>query len=414
MESTGVKYTEKTVTSNNNCQPDSRDKKMNSGINLKFKLPTCWQHGQGIVSQSATILQQYGCNKPLVVTDKLLLSLGVVEPVLKSLEAERIPYTVCDSVENEPTVAMFDSISKSLDLRSFDSVIAVGGGSVIDVSKGLTILEAFGGSITNYYGLDKFPSKPGLKVFAIPTTAGTGSEVSDGLVVIDEQRDTKFVVINDYLRPEVAICDPEMTKTMPPQVTACTGIDALVHAIEAHLSIKANMATDLFAFKAIELIVQGLVPAYKDGEDITVREKMQLGATMAMIAASNTHVGMCHGMSGPICALYNIPHGQACGLVAPAVLKFNAGVAKERVVNIFRIMGFIDKYTKNSTVIEKGCDRLTELLSKLGLSIRLRDKGFQENHIEIIARETLKSSQIRTNPRQPTEQDIETSLREII
>ena len=184
---------------------------MESGMTLKFELPTCWRHGTGIVSQIGTTLQEYGCSKPLIVTDKLLISLGIVEPVLKSLEQQRIPYTVCDAVDKEPTVAMFDSIAKSLDLRSFDSVIAVGGGSVIDVSKGLTILGTFGGSITDYDGFDKFPAKPDLKVFAIPTTAGTGSEVSDGSVVIDEQRNTKFVIISNHLRPEVAITDPEMT-----------------------------------------------------------------------------------------------------------------------------------------------------------------------------------------------------------
>jgi alcohol dehydrogenase class IV len=386
---------------------------MKSGMNLKFELPTCWQHGPGIVSQIGTILQEYGCSKPLIVTDKLLISLGVVSPVFKSLEQERIPYTVCDSVDKEPTVAMIDSIAKSLDLRSFDSVIAVGGGSVIDVSKGLTILGTFGGTITDYDGFDKFPAKPDLKVFAIPTTAGTGSEVSDGSVVIDEQRNTKFVVISNHLRPEVAITDPEMTKSMPPKVTACTGIDALIHAIEAYLSIKANMATDLFALKSIELIAQGLVPAYQNGEDIAVREKMQLGATMAMVAASNTHVGMCHAIDGPICALYHIPHGQGCGLVAPAVLKFNAEVSREKVVNIFRTMGFIEENTEDSAAIEMGCDKLTELLDKVGLLIRLRDIGFQESHIENIAKETLKTAQLRTNPRQPTEKDIETILREI-
>jgi alcohol dehydrogenase class IV len=386
---------------------------MESRMTLKFELPTCWRHGPGIVSQIGTILQEYGCSKPLIVTDKLLISLGVVEPVLKSLEQQRIPHTVCDSADKEPTVAMIDSIAKSLDLRSFDSVIAVGGGSVIDVSKGLTILGTFGGSITDYDGFDKFPAKPDLRVFAIPTTAGTGSEVSDGSVVIDEQRNTKFVVISNHLRPEVAITDPEMTKSMPPKVTACTGIDALIHAIEAYLSIKANMATDLFALKSIELIAQGLVPAYQNGEDIAVREKMQLGATMAMVAASNTHVGMCHAIDGPICALYHIPHGQGCGLVAPAVLKFNAAVAKERVINIFRIMGFIEENTEDSAAIEMGCDKLTELLDKVGLLVKLRDIGFQESHIENIAKETLKTAQLRTNPRQPTEKDIETILREI-
>lgn len=384
------------------------------GMSLRFLLPTCWKHGVGIVSEIGSILKEYGCERPLIVTDKLLVSLGVVEPVLQSLKNAGINAATCDSVEREPTVGMFDDISSRFDLKGFDSVIAVGGGSVIDVSKGLAVLGTFGGCITDYDGFNKFPSRPDMKIFAIPTTAGTGSEVSDGVVVIDEKRNTKFVVISDNIRPAVALTDPEMTMSMPPKVTACTGIDALIHAIEAYLSTRANMATDLFALKSIELVSEGLVPAYKDGGNIEQREKMQLGATMAMVAASNTLVGMAHSMDGPICALYHIPHGQACGLVAPAVLKFNAGAVKDRVLNIFKKMGYIESTANDDSAVTRGCDRLTGLLNEVGLLIRLRDIGFEESHVDNIVNETLKSAQLGTNPRQPTEKDVEEVLRQII
>jgi alcohol dehydrogenase class IV len=384
------------------------------GMNLRFLLPTCWRHGVGIVTEIGRILKEYNCVHPLIVTDEVLVSLGVVEPVFRSLNAAGIAYTTRDSVGKEPTAAMFDEISSSVDLTSFDSVVAVGGGSVIDVSKGLAILGTFGGKITDYDGFDKFPAKPDMRIFAIPTTAGTGSEVSDGVVVIDEKRNTKFVVISDNIRPAVALTDPEMTRSMPPKVTACTGIDALIHAIEAYLSTKANIATDLFALKAIELVAEGLVPAYKDGNNIEFREKMQLGATMAMIAASNTFVGMCHSMDGPICALYHIPHGQACGLVAPAVLKFNAGAVKDRVLNIFQTMGYINPGANNDIALSEGYDRLNGLLDEVGLLIKLSDIGYEESHLDNIVRETLKSAQLGTNPRQPAEKDVEEVLRQII
>jgi alcohol dehydrogenase class IV len=201
---------------------------------------------------------------------------------------------------------------------------------------------------------------------------------------------------------------------MPPKVTACTGIDALMHAMEAYLSIKANMATDLFALKAIGLIAEGLVPAYQDGNNMEYREKMQLGATMAMVAASNTLVGMIHSMDGPICARYHIPHGQACGLVAPAVLKFNAGFAEEKVATIFRTMGFSGSEVNNEKAISKGCDRLTDLLDQVGLLVKLSDIGFEESHIDNIVKEVLKSAQLGTNPRQPKEKDVEEVLRQIV
>ena len=211
------------------------------GMSLRFLLPTCWRHGIGIVSEIGSILKESGCEKPLIVTDAALVSLGVVEPVLQSLKAAGISFTVYDSVGREPTVGMFNDISARFDLKAFDSVIAVGGGSVIDMSKGLAVIGSFGGSITDYDGFDRFPRRPDMKIFAVPTTAGTGSEVSDGVVVIDEERSTKFVVISDNIRPAVALTDPEMTMSMPPKVTACTGIDALVHAIEAYLSTRANI-----------------------------------------------------------------------------------------------------------------------------------------------------------------------------
>ena len=384
------------------------------GMSLRFLLPTCWKHGAGIVSEIGTTLKEYGCEKPLIVTDSVLISLGVVEPVLQSLNNAGIVFEVCDAVRQEPTVAMFDNINRSYNLKSFDSVIAVGGGSVIDMSKGLAVLGSFGGRITDYDGFDKFPGKPDMKIFAVPTTSGTGSEVSDGVVVIDEERNTKFVVISDNIRPAVALTDPEMTLSMPPKVTACTGIDALVHAMEAYLSTKANMATDLFALKSIELVSEGLVPAYRDGSNIEYREKMQLGATMAMVAASNTLVGMAHSMDGPICALYHIPHGQACGLVAPAVLKFNAGAVKDRVLNIFKTMDYINPEANDDSAVSEGCDRLNSLLDEVGLLIKLRDIGYEESHLDNIVRETLKSAQLGTNPRQPDEKDVEEILRQII
>ena len=383
-------------------------------MSLRFLLPTCWKHGVGIVSQIGTVLKEYGCERPLIVTDSLLISLGVLDPVLQSLKNESITFKICDSVDREPTVAMFDEISSGFDLKSFDSVVAVGGGSVIDMSKGLAIIGTFGGRITDYDGFDKFSSRPEMKIFAIPTTAGTGSEVSDGVVVIDEDRNTKFVVISDNIRPAVALTDPAMTVSMPPKVTACTGIDALMHAMEAYLSIKANMATDLFALKAMELIGEGLVPAYKNGDNIEYREKMQLGATMAMVAASNTLVGMIHSMDGPICALYHIPHGQACGLVAPAVLKFNAVAVQEKVANIFKTMGFAGAEDSDERAVSSGCERLTGLMGEVGLLIKLHEIGFKESHMDNIVRETLKSAQLATNPRQPTEKDVKEVLREII
>jgi len=370
---------------------------------IKYDMPTSWRHGRGMASQTGEILAQLGCKRTLVLTDRFLFSSGIIEPVIHSLEKKSISHTICDDVNREPTVALFDSIADKLDLRSFDSIVAVGGGSVLDVSKGLSIIGSFGGHIRDYDGFDLVPEYPSIKVIAVPTTSGTGSEVSDGVVLIDESRNTKFLVISKKICPAIAITDPEMTKTMPPIVTACSGMDALVHAVESYISRGANPVTDLFALKAIGLISKGLRTAYYNGDDMNARENMQIGATMAMISAMNSYLGLCHAMAMPLCALYNIPHGQVCGILFPHVLKYNSPSVKERVEDIFQKMGFDDEYND-----------FDKLLHDIGLSVRLTDFGYKEDHMETIINETLASAQAPTNPRVPTKNDITDIVNKII
>ena len=372
-------------------------------IGIKFDLPTSWRHGRGIVSQTGKVLKSLRCRRPLILTDKYLLSAGFVEPVINSLKNDDITYFICDEVTMEPTVTLFESIADKLDLKSFDSIVAVGGGSVLDVSKGLSVIGSFGGNIRDYDGFDLIPGVPGIRVIAIPTTSGTGSEVSDGAVLIDESRDTKFIVISKKICPAVALTDPEMTRSMPPYVTACSGMDALVHAIESYISIGSNPVTELFAQKAVMLISKGLKPAFKNGNDMEARENMQIGATMAMTAAMNSYLGLCHAMAMPLCALYKIPHGQVCGLLLPHVLKYNSPAVREKVDHIFNIMGFKDGYEGTHS-----------LLNDLKLSAGLTDFGFKDSHLQTIIQGTRGSAQMPTNPRAPTDSEIIDIVKKII
>ena len=372
-------------------------------MNIKFDLPTSWRHGRGIVSQTGKMLPALGCSRPLILTDNYLLSSGIIEPVIYSLNNEDITYSICADVNMEPTVSLFESITEKLDLASFDSIVAIGGGSVLDVSKGLSVIGSFGGSIRDYDGFGLVPGIPHIKVIAIPTTSGTGSEVSDGVVLIDESRNTKFIVISKKICPAMALTDPEMTRSMPPHVTACSGMDALVHAIESYISKGSNPVTELFSIKAIKLIGKGLRKAYINGNDMDARENMQIGATMAMTAAMNSYLGLCHAMAMPLCALYNIPHGQVCGMLLPHVLKYNSTAVKEKVEYIFNIMNFNNAY-----------DDINRLLDDTRLTFKLSDFGYKDSHIETIIKETLGSAQAPTNPRIPSEQDITDIVQKII
>lgn len=370
---------------------------------INFDMPTSWRHGRGMASRAGKMISLTGCKKPLLLTDNFLLSSGVTAPVIKSLERENITYMLCDEVNMEPTVGLFESIANKLDLSSFDSIIAVGGGSVLDVSKGLSILGSFGGSIRDYDGFDLVPEIPRIKVVAIPTTSGTGSEVSDGVVLIDESRNTKFLIISKKICPAIALTDPEMTKSMPPLVTACSGMDALVHSVESYISKGANPITELFALKAMGLISKGIRAAYHRGDDMDAREDMQIGATTAMIAAMNSYLGLCHAMAMPLCALYNIPHGQVCGMLLPHVLKFNSPKVGNKVNDIFHKMGFKDGYHD-----------LNLLLRDTGLFTRLQNHGYKDSDMETIINGTLGSAQAPTNPRKPTRDDIANIVGKII
>jgi alcohol dehydrogenase len=282
--------------------------------------------------------------------------------------------------------------------------VAVGGGSVLDVAKGLAVIGSFGGHIREYAGFDKVPAVPRIKVIAVPTTAGTGSEISDGVVLIDEARNTKFLVISKKICPTAALTDPLMTLSMPPRVTACSGVDALVHATESYISKGAGPATEVFALRAIELLARHIAAVYQNGRDVALREKMQIGATMAMTAGMNSKLGLCHAMAMPLCALYHMPHGQAVGMALPVVLAYNAPVAKAKINRIFKAMGFVGD----------GFQQLETLLTQIGLSARLSDFGFKEAHLQTIVEETLNSAQRPTNPRDPTPEDIASIVHQLV
>lgn len=369
-----------------------------------FDYPTSWSHGRGLAGRTGEVLGRLGCSRPLVLTDQLLLSMGVVAPVLASLEQAGIGYTVCDAVNFEPTVNLFDSIVADLDLSRFDVIVAVGGGSVLDVAKGLSVIGSFGGHIRAYAGFDKVPSVPAIKVLTVPTTSGTGSEISDGVVLIDEERNTKFLVISKKICPTMALTDPLMTVSMPPLVTARSGTDALVHATESYISKGAGPATELFALRAIELIARNIAAACDDGQDLDLRERMQIGATMAMSAGMNSKLGLCHALAMPLCALYHMPHGQAVGMALPVVLDYNAPATGVKSEAVFEAMGFQGD----------GLGQLEALLTQIGISARLGDMGFQESHMPIIVNETMNSAQRPTNPRDPTPEDIAAIVRRMV
>lgn len=377
-----------------------------SGSNINFYLPTHWLHGIGYAQKVGQVLKDRNASRPLVLTDTLLVKLGVLDPVLQALKDAGITYVVCDKVTAEPSVLAFDALVRELDLKQFDSIVAVGGGSVIDVAKGLAVVAKFGGSIRDYAGKDKMPASPDWINVTIPTTAGTGSEVSDGGVFIDAEYNTKFIMMSKRVCATVALTDPLMTVTGPPKITAYSGVDALVHASESYVSRYADETSRLFSRRAIELISRYLPVAYADGQNLEARNAMQIGSTMAMIAGSNVYCGLCHSLAMPLCGTYHMPHGQACGMSLPFVLKYNAVAATESVRGVLSAMGFWDAFLPEQAAFDAGYQKVEEFLNSLGISTALSDFGFDEAHLVDIATSTLESIQCPPNPRTPTHAEI--------
>ncbi len=378
----------------------------NNPLSIRFSVPTLWMHGRGRVKDIGTILNDLKVKNALVITDRNLVDFGIIEPVLKALTDSKIEYSICDEVIREPSVDSFASLVNKVDLKKHDAFIAVGGGSVIDVSKGLRLIDQFGGSICDYAGSGKVPGNLSKPLIAIPTTAGTGSEVSSGAVFTDEKIKSKFALSDFKLCPTIALTDPEMTLTMPPRVTAITGIDALVHAIESYISRQANLVTEMFAERAIELIGANFYRVMKSGEDIEAREFMQIASTLATISGYNAKLGLCHAMAMPLCSLYDLPHGQATGVVLPYVLEFNSETVPKKIQRIFLSLGYIGKDKVEARPDKQSFIQLETLLKDTGLSIKLIEHGFKESHLEDITNGTLKSFQTSNNPRTVKKEDV--------
>lgn len=280
-------------------------------MSTQIILPRIMQVGEGASEQVAAVLASLGCDKPLIITDKMMVQLGYAEGIQASLSSEGIVADVFDDTVPEPTVASIQAGVEKIRTGSYDSIIALGGGSPIDSAKAMGILGKFGGEMRDY----KFPrivNEEGLPIIAVPTTAGTGSEVTRFTIITDETSDEKMLCVGTGFMPIAALVDFNLTLSLPPRITADTGIDALTHAMESYVSRKASPYSDAQALAAMKLIGPNLRKAYHDGADKDAREAMMLGSTLAGIAFSNASVALVHGMSRPIGAAFLPDRSSSC------------------------------------------------------------------------------------------------------
>ncbi|MFT6897483.1 MAG: alcohol dehydrogenase class IV [Paraglaciecola sp.] len=371
-------------------------------------LPRILQVGGGASDEAGNIVTALGCKRPLIVTDKMMVQLGYVAKLQESLSALNISADVFDDTVPEPTVSSIEAGVEQVRQGNYDSIIAIGGGSPIDSAKAMSILGKYGGVMRDY----KFPrivTEPGLPIIAIPTTAGTGSEVTRVTIITDETNDEKMLCVGIGFMPTAALVDYNLTLSLPPRTTADTGIDALTHAMEAYVSKKASLYSDTQAIAAMKLLAPNLRRAFHDGSDKEAREAMMLGSTLAGIAFSNASVALVHGMSRPIGAFYHVPHGLSNAMLLPMVTEYSIPAAIERYADCARAMGIAQVTDSDTRANEKLIAELYAINEELNVPSP-QQFGISREHffgnLEIMAEQALASGSPGNNPRVPGAEDI--------
>ncbi|ETN92789.1 Lactaldehyde reductase [Gammaproteobacteria bacterium MOLA455] len=377
-------------------------------MSVQIILPRILQVGAGASQQAGSIVNALECQRPLIVTDKMMVQLGYVARIQESLTALGIHSDVFDDTVPEPTVSSIQAGVEMVRDGSYDSIIAVGGGSPIDSAKAISILGKYGGVMRDY----KFPrivSEPGLPIIAIPTTAGTGSEATRVTIITDESNDEKMLCVGIGFMPTAALVDYELTLSLPARTTADTGIDALTHAMEAYVSKKASLYSDTQAIAAMKLLAPNLRRAFHDGSDRDAREAMMLGSTLAGVAFSNASVALVHGMSRPIGAFYHVPHGLSNAMLLPAVTEYSIPAAPERYADCARAMGVAEMSDSDAQANAKLMTELYAINEELQVPTP-EQFGISREHffgnLETMAEQAIGSGSPGNNPRVPSAEEI--------
>jgi alcohol dehydrogenase class IV len=374
----------------------------------EFLVPSVILVGSGAADQVGEQCRKRGFKKGLIVTDQIMQNLGFVDKLQRILGQVEIQSTVYSGVNSEPIVEHVQEGLQRYNDQGCDFLLALGGGSPIDTAKAISIMSTNPGSIEQYKGIGKI-EQPGAPLIAVPTTAGTGSEATVYTVITDTKTDVKMLIGSPYLLPSIALVDPLLTVSSPASVTAATGVDALVHAIEAYVSVKSQPMADVFCLSAIQLISQNIRQAWSNGGNVDAREKVMLGALQAGIAFSNSSVALVHGMSRPIGAYFHIAHGVSNAALLGVVTEFSLIGNPERYAHVAKAMGEV---TDNLSVLE-AADLSVKAINRLIKDIKvpsLRDLGVEENKLmelaPAMADAAIDSGSPANNPRKPTKNEI--------
>ncbi|KKI89563.1 alcohol dehydrogenase [Bacillus sp. SA1-12] len=374
-----------------------------------FCTPKTILYGRDAFRHVGAVAKQRG-QKVLIVSDNVMDGLGLVGDCIEYLQKEGVNSEVYLGVHSEPTDQYVAEALALFKKGQCDVIVSLGGGSCIDTAKAVAVLATNGGYIGDYRGNKKMAANSPIPHIAIPTTAGTGSEATDVTVITNTSNDVKMMIKQPAFMPDAAIVDPLLTVSSPMKVTAATGVDALSHAVEAYLSRRAHPMTDTFALSAMKLIVENLLAAYQDGENLDAREAMSLGALQAGIAFTNASVCLVHGMSRPIGALFHVPHGFSNAMLLPAVLEFSKDSCIDRLADLGRMFKQDSDGMTNEAAAELAVASVKKLCLQLNIP-NLKGWGINQSAFESavgkMAADALDSGSPANNPRVPTQEELE-------
>jgi alcohol dehydrogenase len=359
--------------------------------------------GDEAVNQVADQIRALGGSKVLLVLDQGLKGAGVAQKVVAPLETHDISFVTYDKVTSEPEPTLADEGATVARNQACDLVVGVGGGSSLDVAKAIAMLAKNDGKAEDYIGLETVPS-PGLPTIMIPTTAGTGSEVTFTAVFTMRDKKKKGGINSRFLYPDLALLDPLLTLSLPPNITATTGMDALTHAIEAFTSLQSNPMSDLVAKEAIALVGANLKTAFDNGDDLEARRGMLMASLLGGLALASAGVTACHALAYPLGAFFDIPHGMANAVLLPYIMAHNAGSAQAKFAQIGLLLGARES-DDEQVLSQAGVDLVKSLSKGIGIPERLRELDVPESDIDSMAEMAMTVARpIENNPRKMTKE----------
>lgn len=358
-------------------------------------------HGNGCVNELANEVEKLGGSRVLVVTDPGLKSAGILGVIEAVLDRAKLAHSVFAEVRADPDVAVAEASIESARAFQPDVILGLGGGSSLDVSKVTSVMMTNPGAVHDYFGMELVPA-PGIPLVLVPTTAGTGSEVTSICVLGDPRDDVKKAIVSRHMFARTVLLDPELTRRLPAAVTAQTGMDALVHGIESYTGIRATVFSDTLSLRAIRIIAGNLRDAFATGEP-AARENMLYASCLAGMAFSNTQNALVHALALAIGGKFHLPHGLLTAFICPWVMEYNLPAVHQKYGDIARAFGKKTDGLSEAEAARLAVVAVKELVADLGISTRLGTYGVPRNELAGLARATIGAARlIGNNPREVT------------